>query len=89
VEQCKKVPPIKGQDTSHAQHQGCGGGWRHMVMMMVCCLAPLGLVLLLKQSGYEGSANYLVLLMCPLMHFFMMRGMGKKSADASIEKQSG
>ncbi|AIF53328.1 DUF2933 domain-containing protein [Pelosinus sp. UFO1] len=85
MDQYKQVSQIKGQETSHAQHQGCGGGWKHMVMMMVCCLAPLGLVLLLKQSGYEGSANYLVLLMCPLMHFFMMRSMGKKAED---EKQS-
>jgi hypothetical protein len=85
VDQDKQVPQIKGQDTGHAQHQGCGGGWKHMVMMMVCCLAPLGLVLLLKQNGYDGSANYLVLLMCPLMHFVMMRSMGKK---AEGEKQS-
>ncbi|MCC5467851.1 DUF2933 domain-containing protein [Pelosinus baikalensis] len=85
MEQSKQVPLAKGQGPSHVQHQGCGGGWKHMVMMMVCCLAPLGLVLLLKQNGYDGSANYLVLLMCPLMHFVMMRSMGKK---AEGEKQS-
>lgn len=84
MDQYKQVQQSKGQDTNHEQHQGCGSGWKHMVMMMVCCLAPLGLVLLLKQSGYEGSANYLVLLMCPLMHFLMMRSMGKKAED---EKQ--
>lgn len=85
MDQYKQVPQTKEHDTSQAQHQGCGGGWKHMVMMIICCLAPLSLVLLLKQSGYEGSANYLVLLMCPLMHFFMMKNMGKK---AEGEKQS-
>jgi hypothetical protein len=84
MDQYKQVARTKGQDPNHAQHQGCGGGWKHMVMMMVCCLAPLGLVLLLKQSGYEGLVNYLVLLMCPLMHFFMMKSMSKKAED---EKQ--
>lgn len=84
MDQYKPLTKTKEQDTSQTQHQGCGGGWKHMVMMMVCCLAPLGLVLLLKQSGYEGSANYLVLLMCPLMHFFMMKSMGKKT---EVEKQ--
>jgi len=49
-----------------------------MLMMLACCLAPIGTVLLLKLSGYEGAASYLVFLLCPLMHLFMMRAMGKK-----------
>jgi len=84
MDQYKQVAQTRGQDTNHAQQQGCGGDWKHMVIMMICCLAPLGLVLLLKQSGYEGSANYLVLLMCPLMYFFMMRSMGKKAEDEKL-----
>lgn len=56
----------------------CGGGLKHSFMMILCCLAPLGATLLLKQSGYDGAANYLVLLLCPLMHLFMMRRMRHK-----------
>ncbi len=74
--------------TGHGQN-GCGGGLKHALMMLMCCLAPLGIVLLLKQNGYDGAANYLLLLLCPLMHFFMMRGMGKKHDNALAEKQSG
>ncbi len=74
--------PSKG--SCHSNH----GGIKHMLMMLVCCLAPWGLVLLLKQNGYNGVSNYLILLLCPLMHLFMMRGLGHKQ-HTSDEKQSG
>jgi len=47
-----------------------------LFLIILCCLAPLaliiGLLFLLK-----GSSNYLVwlvLLLCPVLHFWMMRG---------------
>jgi FtsH-binding integral membrane protein len=75
--------PKEQKDQTHS----CGGGIKHMLLMMVCCLAPLGLVLLLQRSGNVGVASYLVLLLCPLMHFFMMRGMGHKSQSAVEGKE--
>lgn len=81
---CKQSQPNKEGGVSKGQQHG-GGGLKHMIMMLVCCLAPLGIVLLLKQSGYDGTASYLVLLLCPLMHLFMMRGMGHKHNEPSNE----
>lgn len=57
------------------KQQSMGLGIKHAAMMIACCLAPLGALLLLQQLGYEGTGKYLLLLMCPLMHFFMMKGM--------------
>lgn len=81
---CHKNEPNKNS-TSQGQHQ-CGSGIKHMLLMIVCCLAPLGGALLLRQFGYEGVASYLVLLLCPIMHFFMMRDMGHKKQETVNEK---
>ncbi len=51
---------------------------RHALLMIACCAIPL--LLLAGASIFalnlDGPGNLLVLLMCPLMMFFMMRGMG-------------
>ncbi len=54
------------------------GPGRHMLLMIACCAVPL---LLLAVAGtfainVNGLGSLLILLMCPLMMFFMMRGMG-------------
>lgn len=85
---CKQSEPNKENGVSQGPQHGCGGGLKHMLMMLACCLAPLGVVLLLKQSGYDGAASYLVLLLCPLMHLFMMRGMGHKHNEHSNENNT-
>lgn len=44
--------------------------------MAVCCLAPVILVISFI-SLYKGSSNYwvwLIILLCPLVHIFMMKG---------------
>jgi membrane-bound metal-dependent hydrolase YbcI (DUF457 family) len=74
------------QVAGHGQHANCRG-IRHMLLMLLCCLAPLGLFLLLKQSGYDGAAGYLVLLLCPLMHLGMLWGRGKKSSETLTENK--
>ncbi|MDT8899656.1 DUF2933 domain-containing protein [Anaeroselena agilis] len=60
-------------------HGGKGGhsGFKHGLMMLLCCLVPLGLAFALNAMGYGTIAGYLVFLLCPLMHIFMMRGMFK------------
>ena len=83
---CKQSQSSKENDANHEQ-RGCGK-LKHMLMMLACCLTPLGVVLFLKQSGYDGAANYLVLLLCPLMHLFMMRGMGHKQKESSSENNT-
>ncbi len=84
---CKQSQPNKENGANQAQQHSCGG-LKHMLMMLVCCLAPLGAILLLKLSGYEGAASYLVLLLCPLMHLFMMRGMGHKHQEPANENNT-
>jgi len=84
---CKPEQNASGEKTG--QPHNCGGGIKHMLLMLVCCLAPLGLVLFLQQSGNFGGAGYLVLLLCRLMHLFMMRGMGQNQQNKAGNKESG
>jgi len=85
---CKKSEPNKENGANQGHQHNCGGGLKHMLMMIACCLAPLGAVFLLKLSGYGGAASYLMFLLCPLMHLFMMRGMGKKQQEPANENNA-
>ena len=57
-------------------HKGSSG--KHLLIMLACCLVPLavlGAVLFLKvELGSVGI--FAIMLLCPLMHILMMRGMG-------------
>lgn len=53
-------------------------GSKHILIMVLCCLAPMLLVVLLFTVGIGGILPFLVILMCPLMHFILMRGMHGK-----------
>lgn len=49
---------------------------RHTLIMALCCLMPLAILAVLWMIGVSGS--YLVfglILLCPLLHLLMMRGM--------------
>jgi len=53
----------------------------HALAMILCCAIPLTFVLILSLSGSIGSWSYYgLMLLCPLLHFLMMRGHGH-SAD--------
>ncbi len=53
-----------------------------MLAMALCCGLPLVAILALSSVGLLGSWGYLALiLLCPLGHLFMMRGMHKTQAD--------
>lgn len=84
VECCKHA----NQGTYKEQQKNNHSNIKHLLMMVACCLAPVGAVLLLQISGYEGVANYLVFLLCPLMHLFMMKGMGHKKQNVLNENNS-
>jgi membrane-bound metal-dependent hydrolase YbcI (DUF457 family) len=66
----------RSTDETTNQSQPCRkhAGIGHLLMMALCCLAPLAAVFALNRLGYDGAAGYLMLLLCPLMHLFMMRG---------------
>src|SRR4030067_315529 len=63
---------------NHDHSQGMG---KHMLIMLLCCLVPLGLILAVSAFGLslgplQALLPFALVLLCPLMMFFMMRGMG-------------
>jgi hypothetical protein len=52
----------------------------HFLAMAICCATPMIALVLLSPLGLIGSWGvYAFLLLCPLGHIFMMRGMHSKS----------
>ncbi len=60
----------------------------YALMMVICCGVPL--LLLLGAIYFFGlSRSYLfwfILLLCPIMHYFMMKDMHKKHSTETKEK---
>ena len=57
---------------------------KHLVVMLLCCLIPIGIILGLRAFGVvpSGAAYLLVMLLCPLLHVLMMGSMhGEHAAD--------
>lgn len=48
----------------------------HLLLMIICCLVPLVLIIGLLSFFKERADSWiwLIFLLCPLMHIFMMRG---------------
>ncbi len=57
---------------------------KHTSIMILCCLIPLGIFAVLWAIGFS-SAYFIpgVLLLCPLLHIFMMFKVSKRSGDGS------
>lgn len=56
----------------------------HWLMMIICCGIPLILLIILIYV-FDLSNKYLfwfVLLLCPIMHYFMMKDMHKNKEDS-------
>jgi len=51
------------------------GGLFHGLLMMLCCLIPIVLIFAFSRFGASSVLSYGFLLLCPLMHIFMMKGM--------------
>jgi len=57
----------------------------HFLAMALCCAIPIVGILALSAFGVLGSWAYvLLILICPLGHIFMMRGMHSDSKDAEL-----
>lgn len=50
----------------HGSHSGTGHNW-HMVLMILCCLIPLGIVFLAPKIGIPLKFSWLASLICPIM----------------------
>ena len=61
----------------------------HGLMMLLCCGIPL--VLLITAIYFFGLSNkyiyWIILLSCPLMHFFMMKDMHKRQSQNEGEEK--
>lgn len=56
----------------------------HLLAMVLCCAIPVVGILALSAFGVLGSWAYMLLiLICPLGHIFMMRGMHSAHADSN------
>ncbi len=55
----------------------------HGLLMIICCLVPLALLFAaVKYFGFSRSYLFwFILLLCPAMHYFMMKDMRKKSSE--------
>ena len=47
----------------------------HLLLMILCCLIPIILIIVVGSLLKDGNWIWLLILLCPLAHFFMMRGM--------------
>jgi len=60
----------------------------HFLAMALCCAIPIVGILALSAFGVLGSWAYMLLiLICPLGHIFMMRGMHSAQADSNIHTE--
>jgi len=57
----------------------------HLLAMILCCAIPIVGILTLSFLGVLGSwAYFALILLCPLGHILMMRGMHSNSKDAEL-----
>lgn len=56
--------------------------------MLLCCAIPIIGILALSTLGVLGSwAYFLVFLLCPLGHIFMMRGMHSSHSEQTVKPE--
>jgi len=61
----------------------------HALMMILCCGIPLVGIMALSSLGVLGSWGYFALiLICPLGHIFMMRGMHSGHSDSKMPAET-
>lgn len=61
-------------------HDHSNGMGKHMLIMLACCLIPIALIVAVSVFGLSlgplsSLLPYALVLLCPLMMIFMMRGM--------------
>jgi len=61
-------------------HDHSNGMGKHMLLMLICCLVPIALIVAVSVLGISlgplsGLLPYALVLLCPILMFFMMRGM--------------
>lgn len=55
--------------------EGLKGLWHnHALLMVLCCIIPIVLFWVLLAEGFDANSVWVIALLCPIMHIFMMRG---------------
>ncbi len=67
-------------------HDHSQGMSKHLLIMLLCCLVPLALIIGVSTFGLslgpqQALLPYALVLLCPLMMIFMMRGMMQGQGD--------
>ena len=56
----------------------------HFLMMVLCCAIPIIAIVVLSSMGILGRWGfYLLILLCPLLHFLLMRKMGSHHEETA------
>ena len=58
----------------------------HWLMMIICCVVPLVIAGILFYLGFKTYAVLAVMLLCPILHYFMMNDMHKNHKKKSLNK---
>lgn len=58
----------------------------HLLMMIICCAIPLIIAGILFYLGFKKYAIFAVMLLCPVLHYLMMRDMRKGNNDEKSVK---
>lgn len=60
---------------------------KHLFWMALCCLAVITAIIILPKYFNIGAAGYILLmLLCPVLHLFLMRKMHKTEKCNGINK---
>ncbi len=60
----------------------------HFLAMVLCCAIPLIAILAFSAWGVlESWGYYALILLCPLVHVLMMRGMHSTHEDSKIQRE--
>jgi hypothetical protein len=60
----------------------------HFLAMILCCAIPVIGILALSSLGVLGSWGYYILiLLCPIGHIFLMRGMHSTHAEQNVQPE--
>lgn len=57
----------------------------HWLMMAICCLIPIIIAGILFYFGFKTYAIIAVMLLCPILHYFMMKDTHGKHDDKNKE----
>ncbi len=75
-------------------HEHSNGMGKHMLLMLICCLVPIALIVAVSVLGLSfgplsALLPYALVLLCPLMMIFMMRGMTQEQGVDHAQRHRG